>query len=229
MTDIKLCEMYYNEYLNNLEYLLSIFPYKFLHPSELFPCEYMDKTQMWETSTDSWLTESKYSRDSLAIDILENGMYWPFIIDNKHTVYEGQHRAHSLNLIDVPQHNKYLCLTISNLCFDIIEDEICEFIEPRDIIVPNILLDKLERMYVVGGYTYESVNEHLTKVSIRDFKAFVMLFVDFAAWLRELIFSLRREGIVLRGADIINDKEAFNLWRQSGKRNTCSFIKRNIT
>ena len=204
--------MYYNDYINfNLKNIIKSknFRFEFVSLDELNIRPIISQKNWAHFSTDPFLSTMTKDKFLLGQDILEHGMYYPFIacyIDNKAYVMEGNHRIQSLKLLKnngiIKEDKKFLCLFIEDkdLCqnnYNIllktpvylrhnIHAEYCDEILNNQISL-NTLKEKIknEGGVFINDYTYEKL---ATKVS-----DVIMTTHYYPLWIRDLIYYYKDE------------------------------------
>lgn len=90
--------LYYNDYLN----VLKCFKQGWVDIKTLIPRPYYKYTVPWVNKSDLYLREYADNKVGLALDILENGTYWPLVVcsgeNGKIYLTEGFHRVESIKL-----------------------------------------------------------------------------------------------------------------------------------
>ncbi len=187
---------------------------------------------------DDYLAESARDRTKLALDILENGTYWPLVTavspdDGLLYAYEGNHRVISAKLAAIegkwPKDKKFLCMELDGYYGDF------------KLVDNQVALEKplLQRFPFAGIYDTEAyISEEVRENVMAQMKDDEAIFVDedneivqkqiytytefmhsnqiFPHWLRDILYKFREEnGRIIRPNKIINDENEWNKWLES--------------
>lgn len=187
---------------------------------------------------DEYLAESARDRTKLALDILENGTYWPLVTavspeDGLLYVYEGNHRVISAKLAAIedkwPKDRKFLCMELGGYYgdFKLVDNQIAlekpilqrfpfaGLYDTEAYVTDEIRENVMAQMNDEGAAFVDKDNEIVQK-EIYTYTEFMHSNQIFPHWLRDILYKFREEnGKTIKPSKIINDENEWNKWVQS--------------
>jgi hypothetical protein len=236
------CLNFYNDYC---EFNLPRYPYEvvWLHPSEI---------KLWGTINnwhllkmfDPILEEMKNNKEKFGIDILENGMYWPFMIrieDGEYICTDGNHRLEGIKILDEkgkwPKDRKLMCFIQSKTLFDcsyaarwdksirntpaptLVGNPITMHIPEKVILDINQFNDALpNNTKVIGTSNFQSIGDGIVEVNELYSEVDINhILMAYPLWFRWVMKNLEKKGGRLKGHPLVNDYEYFtkNFYRDT--------------
>ncbi len=200
-------EQIYNYYFFNLHQLVNQLNYKFewIRASKYRFSNFGEyDVSDFSRLPNPYLLDYQHDKIKLAEDILANGMFFPFYggkLDNPinpdlYFIIQGKHRLYSLKRYS--ENVQYL------------EDEFLFITYPIDVQyfrMANHEMDKIKNPIYM--YDYNEIEQKLELVKVDNYTTSLKIMDRFGTYLGNYLYKLRKQGINIKGHQIINNKQAF--------------------
>lgn len=194
----------------NLPNLLKYMDCEFHTPSDLRSWLHIDDPDnKWLFDENPYLHDTNSNRKVLGQDILDNGMYWAFmIIEDEMRVAEGKHRITALNEFDIPKSTKYLCIAAKYIYYSRQHDDIINDVYYK--LHPDFVDLYTELKYVD--------NNDQQLVAIPSFMYLIQYWNHYITWLNVQIFEHHKAGKPrIIPSPIVNSEDAYDKWYNEKK------------
>jgi hypothetical protein len=225
----------YNSYINyNLRNLLnlSVFEFSWEHPSKIKNRDF-DIEENWviQDNTDMYLRQTEENKVNLGLDILENGTYWPIVvevIDGDLYVYEGNHRAFAIKKMvetgDWPEDKKVLCMRVNGDYQRIkARKKVIKLERPVKQLAPFVTIygdennkkedrDFIEKnLFKSDNIEFHSDKKILLKKEVYDYSSLLFLTQALPHWMRDIIWLNQNDtGTPIKSSRVVNDESLWN-------------------
>lgn len=181
---------------------------------------------------DEFVAESFSDRGMIVADIVENGTYWPLVlqkVEDSYIVFEGTHRIISAKILQQSggwDERKMLSITMNCNVHNMQSSTegtkmlprkmrarspyICKF---HDVgYINNDNREQIERIMAERNMVFVDDKKEIIEYDIFTYSELLQSTQSFPHWLRDLFYLHREAGYPIKGHEIINSEEKFSEW-----------------
>ena len=226
--------IYYDLYINNnLKNTFKNIEIKWIDPNDI-----INNENIVSDENNSYLENGNYSK-KLTLDILHNGIYWPYVVSKNNYIYEGCHRIKSIKEnYDViwPKGKKVCCIVEEDALKKVrkylnnnsnesipLDNNIKTYFDKLNLNKPVDMWICEDKMY--WNYLKEKIKEskdiydtplgkfHLIEINNKAHLLDCLIYMSIK--LREDLFLYHNKNNMIYTCDELNDEFAFYKWKNS--------------